>query len=129
MILIDLIGARRFDVNNARHTSIDFSNAQGPTGLYGNVKSGITQGMQQGDAALLRQRLAPCHGDVPSGVGLDFFQDVVNRLVCTTLKRVGGITIAATERASGQTHENRWQPDPAGFSLQREENLGNAQGG
>jgi len=76
---------------------------------------------------LLRQRFTTGQRDMPYAVRRNAPQYVFKLQRFAAVKRVCGITVTTAQRASGQSDENRWQPDAAGFTLEREKNLGDTQ--
>src|SRR5690554_45313 len=122
-----LARARGLDVQDARDAGIDPADVERARGLQRDHVARVAQPAQQSDAALLRQRLAAGHADMAHAVAGDLCKDRVDVLPLAAVEGIGGIAVAAAQRAAGQADEYRRPPGVARLALERQENLGDAE--
>jgi hypothetical protein len=78
-------------------------------------------------AGTLGKRFAAGDGDVANAVVAHAREDFIHRHPLAAGEGVGGVAVAAAQRAAGQAHEHGGPAHRAGLALQGEEDLGDAQ--
>ena len=86
--------------------------------------AGITQGLEQGQAVLLCERLAPGHTDVSRGKRSHTREHLPQVLPLTAVERVLGIAVLAPQRTPGEPNEHGWPTNAIGLTLDGEEDFG-----
>src|SRR5206468_11959984 len=77
----------------------------------------------------LRERLASGDLDQPTLVALDFGEDALKAAFGASVEGVGGVTPRAPQRAARESNEDAGTPRIGGFTLEAEEDCGDAHGG
>ena len=86
----------------------------------------IAERREEIDAALLRERLAAGHADVPRAEPGDGREDLPDRAPLAAVERVRGVAPDAAERAAREPHEDGRPAGRVRLALQRMEDLGDA---
>jgi len=83
--------ARRFQVDDLAYACIDVSNLQCSRSFQRNLMALVTQGSQQDQATLLRQRFATGHADMANSESCNGSDDLIDIMPFATVKRIFGI--------------------------------------
>lgn len=96
---------RGLDTEHARDARTDRGHVQRAE-VSSDTSRPASHEQQQAQAALLRQRLAAGHADVAHAVADDFGDDVVDLAPFPAVEGIGGVAVAAAQRAAGQARTN-----------------------